>query len=249
MKKLHIWVFCISFLSFGFLGFAQKNQTDDTQTEEVLDSLQAKEKTPLSLRFGIDLYRITRSQFSDEYNGIELVGDLRIKTKLFLALELGNEKTTKQSEQVNFTTKGSYYKIGIDYNMYENWQGMNNNVHLGFRIASSNHSHFLNSYTLIDRTPFWPNFDQVIDMGFATGERPNLNAQWFEVVAGFKVQILNNIYLGLSLRLNRLLNYTKPENFDTIFIPGFNQKTDENKFGATFNYTLSYNIPFASKKK
>ena len=65
MKKLHTWVFCISFLSFGFLGFAQKNQTDDTQTEEVLDSLQAKEKTPLSLRFGIDLYRITRSQFSD----------------------------------------------------------------------------------------------------------------------------------------------------------------------------------------
>ncbi|MGI9540645.1 MAG: DUF6048 family protein, partial [Flavobacteriaceae bacterium] len=31
--------------------------------------------------------------------------------------------------------------------------------------------------------------------------------------------------------------------------PGFNQKTDENKFGASFNYTLTYNIPFATKKK
>ena len=50
---------------------------------------------------------------------------------------INNEKTTKQSEQINFTTSGSYYKIGIDYNMYDNWEGMNNNVHLGFRIASS----------------------------------------------------------------------------------------------------------------
>ena len=53
---------------------------------------------------------------------------------------------------------------------------------------------------------------------------------------------------GLSLRLNRLLSDSIPDNFDNIFIPGFNQKTDENKFGGGFNYTLTYNIPFASKK-
>jgi hypothetical protein len=132
--------------------------------------------------------------------------------------------------------------------MYDNWEGMNNNVHLGFRIASSSHNHLINNYTLLDRTPFWPNFDTPINAGFATGERANLNAQWFEIVAGFKVQLLNNIYLGLSLRLNRLLSDSIPYNFDNIFIPGFNQKTDENKFGGGFNYTLTYNIPFASKK-
>lgn len=248
MRKLRTWVYYISFWSIGFLGFTQKTQPAGTQKEVLLDSLPVKEKTPLSLRFGIDLFRLTRTQFSNDYSGLELVGDLRVREKLFLAIELGNEKTTKQSEQINFTTSGSYYKIGIDYNMYENWEGMNNNVHLGFRIASSSHNHLINNYTLLDRTPFWPNFDTPINAGFATGERANLNAQWFEIVAGFKVQLLNNIYLGLSLRLNRLLSDSIPDNFDNIFIPGFNQKTDENKFGGGFNYTLTYNIPFASKK-
>ena len=55
--------------------------------------------------------------------------------------------------------------------------------------------------------------------------------------------------MGLSLRLNRLLSDKVPENFDNIYIPGFNKKTEDNKFGAGFNYTLTYSIPFASKKK
>jgi hypothetical protein len=249
MRKQHTWAFCISFLCFSLSGFGQVNDKEELQPTVTLDTLKQKEKTPLSLRFGADLYRLTRSQFSDEYNGFEFVTDLRIRKKMFLALEIGNETITKQSEQVNFTTRGSYYKVGFDYNMYENWKGMNNHVHLGVRIASSNHSHILNAYTLLDRTPFWPNFDEAVNTGFATGERSNLNAQWFEVVAGFKVELLSNIYMGLSLRLSRLLNYEKPENFDAVYIPGFNQKTDENKFGASFNYTLTYNIPFASKKK
>jgi hypothetical protein len=133
--------------------------------------------------------------------------------------------------------------------MYENLGGMNNHVYLGLRIASSSYDHVINSYTLLDRTPFWPNSDKEISAGFATGKRSNLNAKWLEFVAGFKVQLINNIYLGLSLRLNRLFSDSKLDNFDNIFIPGFNQKTDENKFGAGFNYTISYNIPFNPKKR
>tara|TARA_B110000444_G_scaffold72956_1_gene68608 strand:+ start:14888 stop:15637 length:750 start_codon:yes stop_codon:yes gene_type:complete len=249
MKKLRIWGFCISFLSFNLWGFTQEVQLNEKIKNTTLDSIKFKGRTPLSLRFGIDLYRLTRSQFSDDYNGIELVGDLQIKKKIFLALEIGTEETTKQSEQINFTTSGSYYKIGVNFNMYENLGGMNNNVYLGLRIASSSYDHVINSYTLLDRTPFWPNSDKEISAGFATGKRSNLNAKWLEFVAGFKVQLINNIYLGLSLRLNRLFSDSKLDNFDNIFIPGFNQKTDENKFGAGFNYTISYNIPFKPKKR
>jgi hypothetical protein len=46
-----------------------------------------------------------------------------------------------------------------------------------------------------------------------------------------------------------LLKDKIPENFDNIYIPGFNKKTEENNFGAGFNYTLTYSIPFRSKKK
>jgi hypothetical protein len=245
MKTMRIWVFFISLLGGLHWGLGQQ---EEVLASIVTDSLEVKEKIPLTLRFGTDLYRIVRSQTSDDFNGFEAVADLRVGEKFFLALELGNVETTQQVEQVNFTTKGTYLKLGFDYNMYENWQGMDNHVTVGLRFASSSHSQFLHNYTILDRTRFWPSSDLPITTGYATGERPNLNAQWFEVVVGFKVQLLKNIYMGLSLRLNRLLNDKLPENFDNIYIPGFNKKTEDNIFGAGFNYTLTYSLPFGSKK-
>lgn len=242
---MRIWVFFISLLGGLHWGLGQQ---EEVLASIVTDSLEVKEKIPLTLRFGTDLYRIVRSQTSDDFNGFEALADLRVGEKFFLALELGNVETTQQVEQVNFTTKGTYLKLGFDYNMYENWQGMDNHVTVGLRFASSSHSQFLHNYTILDRTRFWPSSDLPITTGYATGERPNLNAQWFEVVVGFKVQLLKNIYMGLSLRLNRLLNDKLPENFDNIYIPGFNKKTEDNIFGAGFNYTLTYSLPFGSKK-
>ena len=55
--------------------------------------------------------------------------------------------------------------------------------------------------------------------------------------------------MGLSLRLNRLLNDKIPENFDNIYIPGFYKKTENNNFGAGFNYTLTYRLPLSFRKK
>jgi hypothetical protein len=247
MKLLRTWVFCSSLLLGVLLVNGQETETLGTDLE-VADSLEVKEKIPLSLRFGADLYRLIRSQSSDDFQGFEAVADLRIKKDLFIAAEVGSVEITEQSEQINLTTKGTYYKIGFDYNMYDNWEGMDNHVVLGLRLASSSHSQFVNAYTLLDRTPFWQDPETKISSGYATGERPNLNAFWLEFVAGFKVQVINNIYLGLSLRLNRLLSDTVPENFDNIYIPGFNKKTEDNKFGASFNYTLTYRIPFRFKK-
>ena len=164
MKGLHIWVFYISFLvSFQLLIGQQK---DEIVSIEVSDSLSASEKTPLSLRFGVDLYRVILSQVSDDFNGIEIVSDLRLGENFFLALELGDTKTTKEVDQVNFTTSGNYYKLGFDYNMNENLKGMNNDIYIGLRFASSNHTQVLNSYTILDRSRFWPSSDLPIAVSY-----------------------------------------------------------------------------------
>ena len=248
MKQLRIWGFCISLFILPLCISAQTSTNSSALDNALVDSLKIKPKPPLSLRFGADLYRLIRSQADQEYEGFEIVADLRISPNFYLATELGNEILTKQSEQVNFTTKGNYYKIGFDYNLFDNWEGMDNQVFLGLRIASSSHSQFLNAYTLLDRTPFWQNPEDQITSGFATGLRPDLNAFWFEVIAGFKVELISKIFLGISLRLNRLISDTVPDNFDNIHIPGFNKKTEDNNFSAGFNYTLSYRIPFRSQK-
>ena len=62
------------------------------------------------------------------------------------------------------------------------------------------------------------------------------------------METFKNVYLGLSLRLNKLLSDKKPDNFGNLFIPGFNKVTDENTFGSGFNYTLTYSIPLKKRK-
>lgn len=242
MKKMHIWVFCISLLwASSLLG---QEEAPKLLEESTQDSIVSTPKTPLTLRVGVDLYRPVRSRIDDAFQGIEWAGDLLFRKNTFIAMEFGSIEVTKQTEQVNYTTLGNYLKLGLELNMYENWEGMNNHVTLGFRIARSSFSQTLNSYTILDRTPFWIGYDEPVQSGFSTGMRENLNAIWVEAVLGFKVQLFKNIYLCMGLRLHRLVNDTIPDNFENIYIPGFNRKTDENKFGASVNYTLSYSLPF-----
>jgi hypothetical protein len=80
----------------------------------------------------------TNSHFTISYKGLELVGDYRLTKKYFLAAELGNENKTTDDVRLNFTTKGSYLKVGFDYNAYENWLDMENVISIGMRYGFSN---------------------------------------------------------------------------------------------------------------
>ncbi|HYD92605.1 MAG TPA: DUF6048 family protein [Flavobacterium sp.] len=194
------------------------------------------------LRLGVDLYRLARPIYDDNFSGIEIVGDYRYNKKFYIAAEAGfiNDYTVTD-EQVNFTTKGGYLKIGFDYNAYENWLDMENMIYAGIRYGFGNFSQNLNSYTIYDTSDY---FEEVTI--YPDREYSGLTAHWAEVVGGIKVEILDNLYLGFSLRLNILLSEKQPDNFANLYIPGFN-RTYEGNFGAGFNYTLSYFIPLYKK--
>ena len=219
------------------------------ETETMADSLiqKPKRKKPITLRGGIDLYGSVRSQVDDQFSGFEWVTDVNLTDDLYVAAEVGTVERTIQSEQINFTADGSFIKLGIDYNMYENWKGMDNQVYIGLRFARSTHALKVNNYVLYTTDHF---FDQnPIASGYSSGSRTGLTAQWLEVIAGVKTAIVKNIYLGFSLRLNVLMSDTQPTDFDNLYIPGFQKVTDENRFGIGFNYTLTYALPFRLGKK
>ena len=243
MKIIHIWLFIINYsLFFSSSIFSQENNLD----EDVLDSLNIKDNRPYTIRFGIDLSKPILSNVKQDYKGIELVGDLGFFKDLYTAIEIGTEKKTIQSENINFTSSGSYLKLGFDYNMYENWKGMSNNIYLGIRLGNSFHKQTINEYNLYSKHHYW---DEVpTKEGYETGEKSGLQARWLEFVAGIKVKIISNFYLGFSFRLNRLISDIAPNNFDNLYIPGFNKKTDENNWGGGFNYTITYSIPINLKK-
>ena len=195
------------------------------------------------LRVGIDLFKLTRALYDKDYKGIEFVGDYRLTKRYFLAAELGNEKKTTDDDRLNFTTKGSYLKAGFDYNAYENWLDMENIISIGLRYGFSTFNQELNNYRIYNANPYFAETPII-----ASGKKfEGLTASWIEVVASVKAKVFNNVFLGFSLRLNRLVTNKEPENFSNLYIPGFN-RTYDGSFGVGFNYTVTYFVPIYKKK-
>ena len=242
MKHILKYIFSISLmLCFVFVSGQEKPTASTTSTIKA-DSIPTKTNR-YGLRVGIDLFKLSRSFYEKDYKGLEVVGDYRLTKKYYLAGELGNENKTVDDEQLNFTTKGTYFKVGFDYNAYENWLDMENMIYIGMRYGVSSFSQQLNNYKIYNPHPYFESGQEII-----SGEKFNgLSAQWIEVVLGVNAKVFNNFYVGFSFRINDLVSAKKPENFDNLYIPGFN-RTYEGKFGVGFNYTVSYLIPFYKKK-
>ena len=112
-------------------------------------------KDRYGLRVGIDIVRPIYSMFSEDQKGFEIVGDYRVHNRFYIATELGYRDHTRQEDFFNFSTKGQYIKLGVDYNAYKNWLGMENMIVVGLRYGFSTFSHTVNEYT-INADPFLP---------------------------------------------------------------------------------------------
>jgi len=226
------FIFSIVLLCFLIIGNAQRKDTTKLVYPE-----------RYGLRVGVDLHRLTKSLYDSNYKGLEVVADYRLTRRYYIAGEIGNEEKTVDDDRLNFTTKGTYFKVGFDYNSFENWLDMENMIYVGMRYGVSSFSQNLNLYKIYDQTNYYG--ETII----TSGEKFNgLNASWVEVIGGVKAELLNNLYLGFSLRLNYLVSNKNPKNFENLYIPGFNRNYD-GKFGAGLNYTISYFIPIYKKNK
>jgi hypothetical protein len=197
------------------------------------------------IRLGFDLLKPILSSSEGANLNYEIVGDLQLTENIYLASEYGLVDKVIEDENINFNSKGSFLRVGFDYNMFKNWIGMDNSIYVGLRYGTSSFSSKILDYNVRNKDSY---FSNLVTNEFQTIEYSNLSGNWIELLLGIKVETFKNVYLGLSLRLNKLLSDKKPDNFGNLFIPGFNKVTDENTFGSGFNYTLTYSIPLKKRK-
>lgn len=221
----------------------------DTVNVQKTSQDSAVYKQRYGLRVGIDLSKPIRSLVEEDYRGLELIADFRISHNVYIAGELGNEEKTRQEDNYNFTTSGSYLKVGLDWNTYDNWYGMENIINLGFRVGVSSFSQTLNEYQIYNTNQYWNEVQSGITGEDMLGEYSGLNAQWAEIVLGMKVELFKNVFMGVSARLNYLINDSAAGNFPNLFVPGFNKVTDGSQFGVGYNYSISYLIPIFKGSK
>lgn len=218
---------------FIFLFFSKNN------SQIVKDSLEIKNK--YGIRVGVDISKQIR-MLTEEYNGLSLYGDLKIKERLFIVSELGRDTKKINNNNLNSEFSGNYIKAGINYNLYNNLPGLNNEIYIGFRFAVSEFNSQISQYNIYNKDQFW--IQESISESLIY---KNLSANWFELIIGINSELVNNFFMGISLRLNRMLNQKKPENFTNLYIPGFNKVTENNNFGTGITYTLIYQIPIIKK--
>ena len=232
MKKQDMLKFFISVAII--ILFSGKNFS---QTEN--DSVVVKNK--YGIRIGLDFSKQIR-MLTEDYKGLSLYGDVKIKERLFIVSELGSDEKELRTDNLRSKFSGNYIKAGLNYNLYNNLPRLNNEIYVGFRFATSKFKSEISEYIIYNKDRFWsqdPIFDNIINKG--------LNANWVELIIGINAELLNNLFMGLSLRLNRMLNQKKPENFTNLYIPGFNKVTENNNFGTGLTYSLIYQIPIIKK--
>ena len=240
MKNKQIYLFIISIcLSTNMLiGQTESNSNDTLIKKDKLLNIN-------KIRFGFDLLKPIASSSEGDNLNYEIVGDLQLTENIYLAGEYGSIDKLIEDENINFNSTGSFLRVGLDYNLFKNWIGMDNSIYVGFRYGNSSFSNKILNYEVRNKDSY---FSNLVEDEFQTIEYSNLSGNWIEILLGIKVETFKNVYLGLSLRLNKLLSDEKPNNFGNLFIPGFNKVTDENTFGSGFNYTLTYSIPLNKRK-
>lgn len=201
-------------------------------------------KSTYGLKVGVDLSKQIRMLTEPDYKGLVLIGDYRIFDKIYIAFEIGSEEKFIENEVLNFQTNGSFIKGGINYNVFKNFGNLENEIYVGMRLATSKFDHQINSFYTYNIDQYWN--DNFIESSI---DFDNLSASWFEFIVGFNAQVVKNFYMGINLRVKRILNQDQPNNFTNLYIPGFNKVLENNNVGVGISYNIQYQIPLFKKNK
>lgn len=230
---ISLWLFFLVVDTFS------QEQKIDTIITPKQDSIVYK--SAYGFRVGVDISKPIKAQFDGSYNGYEIVGDYRLSKRFYAAVELGFEEETTQEQFINSTSKGNYIRAGFNFNAYQNWLDMNNEIFVGYRYGFSIFEQTLNSFTPNVNTFYFP-AATITTPQTTTG----LNAHWSEIVVGFRAETFKNFFVTFSGSYKILMSVKNPENFESLFSPGFN-RIFASGTGFGFNYTLTYLIPFKKK--
>ena len=62
-------------------------------------------------------------------------------------------------------------------------------------------------------------------------------------------ELFNNFFAGVNLQLKYMVSQTEPDNYENLYIPGFNRTYDSSGVGAGFGFNLAYLVPIFKKDK
>ncbi len=224
--------------AFGIL-FAQETTKGSISSPEKLPAKKIH-FAPLNLRIGFDIGNFIYGK-TEDLKRINFSVDSNLYKNYFLSLHLGSEEYLFNNQLINMNTSGNYWMLGLDYNLYGNWPGMDNQITIGFHYGHASFSNHLQSYIINQNQSPFP--QQIIEINKSFD---HLKADWFEIQSGIQVELFKNFYLGYNISIKYLLSKKKYAEFELTHIPGYRKVNSTSPYGFGMQYFISYR--FKTKK-
>jgi hypothetical protein len=202
----------------------EKNNTSKTVSEKWWSGLLVQADA-------VSLFNATLIK-GDTYS-MEGSAQLGIKKKIYPVFEIGLAGADKELKNLShFKTNAPFGRLGVDINLLSPKKDAKPTNHLflvGARLGFTNFSYDVNNVIIKDA--YWKQ-SEVKDY-----LNENAGKIWYELVAGIRVEVMKNIYLGWNIRYRNLISKETAGLVSPWYIPGYGLNGSSN-WG--FNYILGY---------
>lgn len=223
MRNIYIFIIsCFLFLEPSLLIAQEKKSAE--QPKPILNGI--------TVQLDVASVASTLLLSSDSYS-LEGGVSMDIKHKYYPVIEFGFSGCDKYSNNdIHYKTNAPFGRIGLDFNLIKqkpDSKPTNNSFIGGIRLGFSNYLFDVNNVKISN--DYWGD-TEVINYN-------NLSATkiWYEIVAGVKVEVIKNIYMGWTVRNKHLINQDSEGDVSSWYIPGFG-KNGTSIWG--FNYSIGY---------
>lgn len=215
-------------------GPAPEKQVQEQKKKEEPKVPEVKLFNGFTVQVDVASLATTALKLGDSYS---MEGGIQfdLKKKYYPVFELGVAGADKFSTaNAEFKTNGLFGRIGIDMNMVKKKKDSKPTSNLflaGVRIGMS---HFAYDITNLQITnEYWGGTETI---NYANQISTKV---WFEVVAGVRVEIIKNIFMGWTVRDKNLLGTDVSGEVFPAYIPGYGLNTS-NLW--SINYTIGYHF-------
>ncbi len=184
----------------------------------------------MGLRVGVDAMKLATNIIDPQRSAFELNADLAIN-KFLIAADAGWAKVDGVGSNYIYLNEGNYLRLGADFNVLHR-NPFGNALFIGLRYGASKFDEELQHAFQV---PTW-------DIQQDTVSVAGVNANWMELVAGLRVRVRNNIFVGYTIRYRLGASVdTQSTKLQGYEIPGYGNAESG---GFSFGYSVMYRIPF-----
>lgn len=211
----------------------EEEDTVQVQRPKIPDSL--KEKVELrAVRFGTDILALILSG-SDRFNGWEVNADVDFG-RFYLVADYGfASRDETLATGGTYHVEGNYLRVGADVSILKK-DPDRNMLFFGFRYGRSEYA---------ERSVYDGAYANFVTQTY-TVSNPDAGASWGELVAGLRVKVWKEFWMGFTSRMKIGLAVRGDHELSSYYVPGFGVIGPGFTWG--FNYQLFWRIPFKKPK-